>query len=82
MGDAVIVAITFLETVLGAISGIGGGPINIMLLSFLFSMDTKHAALNSLYIIFFSQVANLATNFVQWDIPDFSALLLAAMISS
>ncbi|MBI9095336.1 MAG: sulfite exporter TauE/SafE family protein [Sphaerochaeta sp.] len=62
--------------------GIGGGPINIMALSYLFSMDSKHAAINSLYIIFFSQVANLLTNIIQGAIPEFSAVLLAAMMAS
>ena len=62
--------------------GIGGGPINIMVLSYLFSMDSKHAAINSLYIIFFSQVANLLTNILQGAIPEFSAILLSAMMAS
>lgn len=38
--------------------GIGGGPINLVVLSFFFSMDTKTAAANSLHIILFSQIAN------------------------
>ena len=62
--------------------GIGGGPINIMILSYLFSMDSKHAAINSLYIIFFSQVANLLTNIIQGAIPPFSYLLLSFMMVS
>jgi uncharacterized membrane protein YfcA len=62
--------------------GIGGGPINIMVLSYLFSMDSKHAAINSLYIIFFSQVANLLTNILQGAIPSFSYLLLSSMMAS
>lgn len=62
--------------------GIGGGPINIMVLSYLFSMDTKHAAINSLYIIFFSQVANLLTNILQGAIPSFSVILLVSMMGS
>jgi len=71
--------------VLGVFSsflGIGGGPINIMFLSFLFSMYTKQAAINSLYIIFFSQLANLGTNLVQRAVPDFSVGLLAVMMAS
>lgn len=62
--------------------GIGGGPINIMVLSFLFSMDSKHAAINSLYIIFFSQITNLFTNILQGAIPTFSPLLLLFMMAS
>ena len=41
--------------------GIGGGPINLVALYFFFSMDTKAAAANSLYIIFFSQLCSLLT---------------------
>ena len=60
--------------------GIGGGPINIMILSFFFSMDTKTCALNSLYIIFFSQTVSLLSNIVMKDIPSFEPLLLVMMM--
>lgn len=39
--------------------GIGGGPLNLAILRFFFSMDSRRAALHSLYIIVFSQSANL-----------------------
>ncbi|WP_260847107.1 TSUP family transporter [Brachyspira hyodysenteriae] len=48
--------------VLGLLSsflGIGGGPFNIAFLYFFFSMDSKVAAQNSLYIILFSQISNV-----------------------
>ena len=45
--------------VVSAFLGIGGGPINLVVLFFFFSMDTKTAAQNSLYIILFSQAASL-----------------------
>ena len=41
--------------------GIGGDPINLVILSYCFSMDSKTAAANSLMIILFSQAANLIT---------------------
>lgn len=48
-----------------AFLGIGGGPINLVVLFHFFSMPTKRAAQSSLYIILFSQatstVASLAT---------------------
>lgn len=75
----------FAGLILGVFSsflGIGGGPINIMALSYLFSMDSKHAALNSLYIIFCSQVANLATNLIMGTVPSFNAVLLSSMMVS
>lgn len=48
--------------VLGAIASflsIGGGPINLCMLAMLFSMDPKEAAVNSIFIILFSQGAKM-----------------------
>lgn len=48
--------------ILGMISsflGIGGGPMNLVVLYYFFSMEAKEAVENSLYIIMFSQVASL-----------------------
>ena len=50
---------------LSAFLGIGGGPINLAILSFCFSMDSKTAALNSLYIILFSQAASFINTLVR-----------------
>lgn len=41
--------------------GIGGGPINVALLIYLYSMSTKTATVCSLIIILFSQVSKLVT---------------------
>lgn len=60
--------------------GIGVGPVNIMILSYFFSMDSKNAAINSLFIIFFSQFANLVTNLIQNTVPSFSWSLLGPMM--
>lgn len=60
--------------------GIGGGPINIVVLSYFFSMDTKTAAINSLYIILFSQLANLFTAIITDTVPAFRAVSLSVMI--
>lgn len=68
---------------LGVVSsflGIGGGPINLMFLSFFFSMDSKTAALSSLYIIFFSQAVSLISNVVTGSIPSVDYLTLLVMI--
>ena len=61
--------------------GIGGGPINIMVLSFFFSMETKQAAANSLYVVMFSQASSIAHIFMKGAVPDFSPLTLALMIA-
>ena len=61
--------------------GIGGGPINLVVLSYFFSMDTKTAALNSLCVILFSQAAYVATMLLTRATPDFEWTILALMIS-
>ena len=70
--------------VLGIISsflGIGGGPINLVVLFYFFSMDAKTAAQNSLYIIMVSQIASLIASFVTRSIPEFPAVLLVVSIA-
>ena len=67
---------------LGLISsflGIGGGPINLVVLYFFFSMETKAAAETSLYIIFFSQLASLCSNILGSSVPNFSLAMLLLM---
>lgn len=66
--------------VMSSFLGIGGGPINLVVLFFFFGMETKIAAANSLYIIFFSQLANLITYFVTDSVPEFNPLALVLMI--
>ena len=76
----VCLAIGLVLGIMSSFLGIGGGPINIMVLSYFFSMDTKTSALNSLYIIFFSQVVSLLSNLVMRDVPTFDPLLLVMMM--
>jgi len=61
--------------------GIGGGPINMVFLYFLFSMDTKTAAGNSLYIIVFSQTTSLLYTIFSGQMPDINSILLVLMIA-
>lgn len=61
--------------------GIGGGPIDLIVLFFLFSMDMKAAAQNSLYIIFFSQAASLLYTCWTGSVPDIEAGMLLLMIA-
>lgn len=65
--------------ILSSFLGIGGGPINLVVLFFFFSMPTKTAAQNSLYIILFSQITSLVSTLVTRTVPDFSVLLLVLM---
>ncbi len=66
--------------IMSSFLGIGGGPINLVVLGYFFSMDTKTAAANSLYIILFSQTASLLATVLTGSVPDFriSALILMA----
>ena len=69
---------------LGAFSsflGIGGGPFNLVVLHYFFAMETKRAAANSLYIILFSQIANLLSLCLTSSIPEFQPQTLALMVS-
>lgn len=69
---------------LGGISsflGIGGGPINMAVLFFCFSMDVKTAAKNSIYIILFSQVFSLGWTMLAGTVPDFSCSSLLLMMA-
>lgn len=79
-----IVVCLLVGLVLGVMSsflGIGGGPINLVVLFYFFSMPTKTAAQNSLYIILFSQITSLLNSVFTSTVPAFSVFLLALMIA-
>ena len=61
--------------------GIGGGPINLVVLFYFFSMETKKAAANSLYIIFFSQLASFLLTLLTRSVPAFHLPALLCMIA-
>lgn len=66
---------------LSSFLGIGGGPMNLVVLGFFFSMQTKMAAQNSLYIILFSQCTSLISTWVKGTIPAFDPLTLVFMVA-
>lgn len=76
----VCVAIGLLLGVMSSFLGIGGGPINLMVLGYFFSMGTKDAALSSLYIIMFSQITSLVQTFASGNIPEMEIAYLVFMI--
>ena len=78
---APIVAAGLLLGVVSSFIGIGGGPINIMVLSYLFSMETKEAAANSLYVVMFSQGASLAHLLLNGAVPGFAPATLLLMMA-
>ena len=77
---AVCVVIGLALGVMSSFLGIGGGPINLVVLYFFFSMDAKTAAANSLYIILFSQLASLLTTLVTHTVPAFRWPVLLVMV--
>ncbi|MCL2105491.1 MAG: sulfite exporter TauE/SafE family protein [Oscillospiraceae bacterium] len=69
--------------VLGACAGflgIGGGPLNMIALLWLFGMETKSAAKSSLAVMIFSQGSALAMLLLAGDLPVFPPWALALML--
>lgn len=60
--------------------GIGGGPINLVVLYFFFTMGTKEAAQNSLYIILFSQFTSTLRAIFTTDLAQIDSFLLLGMV--
>lgn len=68
---------------LGIISSflnIGGGPINVCVLTIFFSMETKEAAINSVITILFSQGAKLINTATTVGFAEFDLSMLPFMI--
>ena len=72
----------FLLGVSSSFLGIGGGPINLVVLFFFFSMNMKTAAQNSLYIILLSQLTSLIHSIITASIPSVELTLAAVMVVS
>lgn len=60
--------------------GIGGGPMNLAVLYYFFSMNTKQAAVNSILIILISQVTSLVVSLVSGSVPAFEVPMLLGMV--
>ena len=65
---------------LGAFLGIGGGPFNVAVLCYFFSMPTKRATQNSLLIVLFSQLASTLQTALTKGTAPIDPVLLAGMI--
>lgn len=77
---AVIFLIGVMLGIMSSFLSIGGGPVNLVVLFYFFSMETKQAAMYSIYIIMFSQIASLLGSLAKGNIPPFEAPLLAFMV--
>ncbi len=75
----VCVIIGFILGVSSSFLGIGGGPINIVVLSYFFSTQAKETAKNSLFIILFSQLTSLVTTLATHSVPSVNWFYLAIM---
>lgn len=72
-------AIGFALGILSSFLGIGGGPMNLAVLAFFFSMDPKEAATNSLCVIMISQIASLIQTFATNSLPQVELMPLVMM---
>lgn len=77
---AAYAVIGLLLGIMSSFLGIGGGPINIVVLHFFFAMDSKTAAANSLYVIAISQFTALISTILTRTVPDFRILALIFMV--
>ncbi len=65
---------------LSSFLGIGGGPINVVVLNYFYSMETKRASATSLYLIFWSQASALILSLSTGSLPQFSYQFLLIMV--
>lgn len=80
-----IFLIGFLLGNISVFLGIGGGPLNLAVLSFFFSFTSKESVVLSIVIIFFSQGSKLTTTFIKnqfmpYDLSVVPFILIAAVI--
>ncbi len=69
---AAILAVGLVLGFFASFLGIGGGPINVAVLTLFFSMNVKESAVYSVAIIFFSQLSKLITLFAADGIAAYS----------
>ncbi len=81
-GKTVPVIIGALLGICSSFLGIGGGPMNLAVLYYFFSMDTKKAAVNSVLIILISQITSLIVTLLTGTVPAFDWGYLAAMVAA
>lgn len=74
-----IASIGFSLGIISSFLGIGGGPINIAVLYYFFSMQQKEAARNSLFMIFFAQLTSLLTSIFLHTVPNIELSYLLLM---
>ncbi|WP_367568547.1 sulfite exporter TauE/SafE family protein [Lacrimispora sp.] len=78
--EGICIIIGLLLGFFSAFIGIGGGPVNLAVLYYFFSMDIKRAAQSSLYIILFSQISSIGITLWTNTVPEFTFFQLVIMI--
>lgn len=81
-GTVVPILIGLFLGICSSFLGIGGGPMNLAVLYYFFSMNIKQAAVNSILIILLSQIASLIMTIVTNTVPEFTWGNLIAMVSA
>lgn len=76
----VIFTVGLILGVVAAFLGIGGGPLNVAILAIGFSMGAKESAVNSIFIIFFSQLSSLLLTTFTSGFSMFDLSMLPMMI--
>lgn len=71
-----IFTIGFILGIISIFLGIGGGPLNILLLTLFFSYDQRESACYSIGIIFFAQISKLLTIILRGDICKYEISIL------
>lgn len=79
---ALTVLIGLLLGLFSSFLGIGGGPMNLAVLFYFFSMGTKAAAVNSLLIVLISQSVSVMMTLLGKGAPAFEWPILLAMVSA
>ncbi len=65
----------------GTSLAIGGSPINLVVLYYFFSMDSRTAAANSLYTALFSQITSLLSTLITKTVPEFELITLVLLVA-
>lgn len=80
-----IIAVGIALGMVSAFLGIGGGPLNVAILAICFSMGVKESALNSIFIIFFSQLSAIllitfTTGFSSFDLSMLGFMIVGGLL--
>lgn len=77
-----VILVGFVLGNLSSFLGIGGGPINLVVILFCFSMSNKQAVQNSLYVILISQTLSFITSLLMHSVPQINYVLMGLLIAA